>query len=48
MLTLEDAEKRFFDREKVFAAAASLLARWRNLEGLCLVHAYCTLAAMRR
>lgn len=42
--TLEDAEKRFIDREKIFTAVGSLLAQYDNLYGLCLVHAHCTLA----
>ncbi|KAJ6019510.1 hypothetical protein N7522_001577 [Penicillium canescens] len=41
--TLDDAEKRFIDREPVFTAVGSLLAQYGNLYGLCLVHAHCTL-----
>ncbi|KAH0536514.1 hypothetical protein FGG08_006610, partial [Glutinoglossum americanum] len=42
--SLGDAEKRFLDREKVFAIVRNLLAMYENAFGLCLVHAHCTLA----
>ncbi|EGC47661.1 hypothetical protein HCEG_06876 [Histoplasma capsulatum var. duboisii H88] len=41
--TLEDAEKRFVEREKLFAAVGQLLAEYGNVFGLCLVHAHCIL-----
>ena len=42
--SLEEAEKRFVEREKIFATVKSLLATYENAFGLCLVHAHCTLA----
>lgn len=41
--TLEDAERRFRDRDQVFSAAKSLLAQYGKLWGLCLIHAHCKL-----
>lgn len=42
--TLEDADKLFVDRDRVFAAATSILAQYGNAFGICLVHAHCTVA----
>lgn len=41
--TLEEADKLFVDRDKIFAAVTSLLARYGNTFGIFLVHARCTL-----
>ncbi|KAJ5382384.1 hypothetical protein N7517_000295 [Penicillium concentricum] len=46
--TLEDAEKRFIDRETIFTAVGSLLAKYGNHYGLCLVHAHCNLTDEER
>jgi len=42
--TLADAEECFTHREQIFAACRSLLAKYENIFGLCLVHAHCKLS----
>lgn len=43
LTTLEEADKLFVDRDRIFAAVTSPLARYGNAFGICLVHARCTL-----
>ena len=42
--TLADAEERFTHREQIFVACRSLLAKYENNFGICLVHAHCNLS----
>ncbi|KAI0102612.1 hypothetical protein GGR51DRAFT_562532 [Nemania sp. FL0031] len=41
--TLGEADEAFTNRERVFRDLAALLARHKNIFGLCLVHAHCQL-----
>ena len=41
--TLSEANNKFTDREECFATVASLLSRYDNRFGVCLVHVHCTL-----
>ena len=43
--TLEEADKRFVERQKMLVTISSLLASYGNKFGLCLVHTHCTLTA---
>ncbi|KAG5756989.1 hypothetical protein H9Q72_005616 [Fusarium xylarioides] len=42
--TLDEADKRFAERDEIFAQATRLLAEYGFTFGLCLIHAHCTLA----
>ncbi|KAI1126950.1 hypothetical protein F5Y10DRAFT_278468 [Nemania abortiva] len=42
--TLEVADERFNEREKMFAQLGGLLEQYGNVFGLCLVHAHCTIS----
>lgn len=41
--TLGEANEKFVEREATFKLLAALLAEYRNVFGLCLVHAHCKL-----
>ena len=41
--SVDDADKKFINRDQIFSKIAPLLAAYDNKFGLCLVHRHCSL-----